>query len=279
MEEILKLREIQPRDFLREQLKVNARTDGRTLHEYRPTTIVKGILRDTAGSALVRSGTTKILAASTLEVGRPSASAPQDGEVEINLSLGPTCVAVAGVADSGGDIDVPSVGSFVGRTIRASGAIDPAGLCIEAGRSAWKVRVDVLVLDCGGNLADAAFVAAVAALSDTKIPEDIVVSEEDGSVAIKAESATRPLVLRTLPVPLTVGIFDGQFLVDPLNDEEALISSFVTVVANSKGQIFSVCKPGGAAISPQKLALCMSVGIERAKEVEGAILGDKIMSR
>ena len=71
---------------------------------------------------------------------------------------------------------------IVDRGIRESKAIDTAKLCIEPGKKVFVVFVDVYVLNHDGNLIDAAALAAVSALMNTKMPNYEV---EDGEVKIK----------------------------------------------------------------------------------------------
>mmetsp|Transcript_4416 Transcript_4416/g.9227 ORF Transcript_4416/g.9227 Transcript_4416/m.9227 type:complete len:287 (-) Transcript_4416:82-942(-) len=272
MDELLNLRELDPRKHLIDRLESgDKRSDGRGLRGHRPTSIAKGILRDCAGSALVTLGGTKIIAAITLEVGRPPASHPQRGEIDVSLSVANTCRPSPYGRDD--TYDVGSAESFVRRTLRSSSCVDREGLCISEGRSSWKVRADVVCLCDDGNLADVALVAAVAALSGARIPE-VDVSENDGVVRIKEGGTSVPLELRCVPTPLTFGIVGSSFLVDPTREEAAVADGFVTVVANADGGIVSVCVPGGgAALSPKQLATCMKATIGRAKEVDGAIKG------
>lgn len=44
---------------------------------------------------------------------------------------------------------------MVERGLRESRAIDTEALCIVAGEKVWSIRVDIHVLDHGGNLTDA----------------------------------------------------------------------------------------------------------------------------
>jgi exosome complex component RRP43 len=55
-------------------------------------------------------------------------------------------------------------------------------LCIERGRSAWKLCIDVLCLSYEGNVTDAALIAVMACLLRVQLPE--TVTAEDGEVLI-----------------------------------------------------------------------------------------------
>ena len=47
---------------------------------------------------------------------------------------------------------------------------DTEALCIVAGEKVWQLRVDVHILDHGGNVIDAAALAAIAALQHFRRP-------------------------------------------------------------------------------------------------------------
>ena len=72
---------------------------------------------------------------------------------------------------------------IVDRGIRESKAIDTEKLCIEPGKKVFVVFVDVYVLNHDGNLIDAAALAAMSALMNTKMPNYEI---KDGEVKTKA---------------------------------------------------------------------------------------------
>jgi exosome complex component RRP45 len=53
------------------------------------------------------------------------------------------------------------------RTILVGGALDTEALCVQSGAWVWKAPLAVKILDQGGNLLDAAVLAAMAGLSTT----------------------------------------------------------------------------------------------------------------
>ncbi|KMT06716.1 hypothetical protein BVRB_7g158780 [Beta vulgaris subsp. vulgaris] len=59
----------------------------------------------------------------------------------------------------------------VGHHRRESRATDTESLCVLVGKLVWSIRIDLHILDNGGNLVDAANVAALAALLTFKRPE------------------------------------------------------------------------------------------------------------
>lgn len=66
--------------------------------------------------------------------------------------------------------DVREIESWIRRTLRSSGYIDPSELAIEGGNSAWRVRVSLHLIEDGGNAFDAALICACAAIADLRLP-------------------------------------------------------------------------------------------------------------
>ncbi|TNN27535.1 Exosome complex component RRP42 [Liparis tanakae] len=69
-------------------------------------------------------------------------------------------------------------------------SVDLKSLCISAGEHCWVLYVDVLLLQCDGNLYDAISVAIKAALFNTKHVVDVTLQEKACSVASLVISVT-----------------------------------------------------------------------------------------
>lgn len=63
------------------------------------------------------------------------------------------------------------------------GVVRREDLCIAEGRHVWKLNVDVHCLSHEGSLPDACALAAVAALSDVKLPGTVVTKDDEVLVA------------------------------------------------------------------------------------------------
>lgn len=267
----------------------------------------------------MRMGETQAVAAVTLLVGHPGHATPNRGEIDVALNLSPLCgpkyniaggrmtsgeTAEAGGGGGGGGVsgvggedtttgtmnataapaDPLAIESYVRRTLRTSGIIDPKDLCIEVGKSAWKVRISIVILNHDGNIEDVALLSAVAALADTALPRTIIDDAGDGTVRIvssgneenASENGTK-LQIHNIPVPLTIGVFDGKLLVDPCGMEEEVLQGTVTVVINARkeNEILSLNKTGFVLLSPEDMAACVHMGFGRAKEMESILIPDQ----
>jgi len=288
---------LNPVGYIRKFTDRDVRPDGRDLRAARPTTVVKGVLpRNSFGSALVRLGETQVLASVTLLVGTPSAGLPDCGDIEVRLLAGPLCggkfnlagrvvhTEEGGVSGDGACLTDPeAIESLVQRTVRSSGCVDLTQLCIERGRSAWRLKVGLTVLNHDGNIIDAAFLSAVAALADVRLPRTRV--ERDGVVRTVpspnpeacSEGGSR-LLLKKIPVPLTVGLFEEKMIVDPTSEEEMVCQGCVTAFVNTVGELMGLTKLGETTLKAQKLAVCVRLAIGRARELEEILLAEQNMN-
>lgn len=186
--------------------------------------------------------------------------------------------------------DPQAIESFVKRTVLGSNMVDLKDLCLEEGKSAWKLHISCVVVNHDGNVVDAVLLGCVAALQDLMLPLTKVISSGDGEddgkvhIIIPAEGISedsrrrRQLKMRMLPVPLTVGVFDGKLLVDPTMAEEAVCEGMITVVVDaltlgsdnsdkSDAVVLGVQNMGGR-ISVENLALCVQLCFGRAQEMK-----------
>jgi exosome complex RNA-binding protein Rrp42 (RNase PH superfamily) len=227
------------------------RADGRLLRETRRITIQQGILtKNDAGSALVRQGSTVVLAAVSLKVGQPTTSADQ-GDVVVTL----TAPAAEGNSNSGRMTreSPPQLQSFLQRCMEE--CLDLEQLTIVPGRSAFRLCVGVQVLNAAGNLMDACLTACTAALLDTNVPINPVIDSGKVWLPAKEDTEYKRLRMPTIPVSLTAGVWykqhDGfdkkgnfQWIVDPDSAEESVLDSFLTVVVNAaepnKAEVLSI---------------------------------------
>lgn len=235
---------LDPVNYLSQFLKSNTRPSSRPLHTTRPTTVLPSTLtRNTNGSALIRMGETRVLAGTSLLIGKPSPSSPSCGDLTIHLDMGPMCHAKYNTNQRISQLEYKwnanyhqqsldkqrAIESWLMRTLvlpsRQSnfnsdkGILDLEQLGIETHKSAWRIVVSVVVLNYDGNVEDAALLAVVAALKDTLLPPSKVVRDESGnevialnttelgSVSINEQRQGKMLKLNYIPIPLTIGFF------------------------------------------------------------------------
>ena len=86
-------------------------------------------------------------------------------------------------------------------SLKEGNSIDLEALCVLSGKSVWSIRVDVRVLDYGGNITDAAALATIASLLHFRKP---MCSINGRSVVIHSELERNPTPLSIHHIPICV---------------------------------------------------------------------------
>lgn len=157
-----------------------------------------------------------------------------------------------------------------------SNVIDKRGLCIMRRKYCWRVFVDVLILDNGGNLVDTAVAAALAALTDTKLPKLRLYrgeTAEDWDLEVDDDpfAHTKLPGVASLPLAITFTQVGAHSVVDALPDEEACADSRVIVAVNRTGALVSVQSEGPSGVTPPTLQACLQAAERIAPVLFGRI--------
>jgi exosome complex component RRP42 len=205
--------------FVKDLVANGKRPSGRQADEYRKIVLEKGVIPNAEGSARVHLGKTQVLVGVKLGIGTPFADRPDEGVLSTNSEL----LQLAHPTFEGGPPNADSVelARVVDRGIRSAGIIDLKKLFIEEGK-AWNVFIDIYSLDQDGNLIDAAALAAMAALSGTRMTKF-----EDGKPVFGEYSGLLPVSGKC--VCSTFAKVSGAILADPDLDEETAMDARLTV--------------------------------------------------
>ncbi|KIK67313.1 hypothetical protein GYMLUDRAFT_156011 [Collybiopsis luxurians FD-317 M1] len=147
------------------------RADGRDLHDFRAISLETGIAPLSNGSARLNigrnphdgSGGTEILAAVKLEV----ETSGDGGRVSCSVTCSPSAYPHL---PSGALDDLQHDLTAVIHSTLSHPSLYPKNLDIIPGKKSWLLNLDLLVMADAGNVYDALFMAARAALWDTKVP-------------------------------------------------------------------------------------------------------------
>ncbi|KAH9624482.1 hypothetical protein KSS87_016923 [Heliosperma pusillum] len=299
--EVEVFRRLYPLEFYDRLLDKSVRLDARSLRHFRDSTVAFGAVSSANGSALVKIGSTTMLAAIKMEIMTPSVEAPDEGNVAIEFHMPPICSPVVW---PGRPVEAaPVISKQLTDTIlrhvnpseflladsyflsfrvkyfvKCSGMIDLKELCLVSGKAAWMAYLDICCLDADGGLFDAALLSAAAAFSHLQIP--VVSLNEEGRVFIVSEEEAgkskkeavnkekRKLNLRSIPLSLTCILHKNYIIPDPTAEEESIIETSVTVVMDSSDQLVSLYKPGGQILAFSKaIQECVELTRQRVKEL------------
>ncbi|MEA1925036.1 MAG: exosome complex protein Rrp42 [Candidatus Altiarchaeota archaeon] len=252
----MNIEEYLKRDYVTSLLKEDRRIDNRKLDEFRKIKIEKGYSSEKApGSAFINLGDTKVLVGISMGVGEPYPDRPKSGVMTTNVELRPIA---SPLFESGPPREKAiEIARVVDRGIRESGAIDVDNLFIEEGK-VWIAFIDIHVLDDRGNILNAAGIAAIAALLDTRLPK-----YEDGLV-IRGEWEGK-LPVTCTPVPVTHVKIGDKLVVDPNLDEEYARTTQLTVTTTDA--INAMQKSGIGEFSSEEVDKAIDTSFKKAKEI------------
>ncbi|OQR69838.1 exosome complex component RRP45-like [Tropilaelaps mercedesae] len=148
------------------------RQDDRTHRESRDLNIE---LLENFGSCIVSLGDTKVLAQCSAHLCEPKPTRPNEGRLSIHFDVSPMA---APLQDNRTLEYRVGIGRLLDRVIRDSECVDLENLCLIAAERAWEVRVDVVLLNFEGNVAECASIATVAALAHFRRPDVTIVGKE-----------------------------------------------------------------------------------------------------
>jgi len=249
------------RDHIISLLEKDMREDRRKLLDYRkPITLEYGVSSKSAeGSARVRIGETEVVAGVKLDVGEPFPDTPDDGILIIGAELLP--LSNPEFESGPPSIDSIELARIIDRGIREGNTIDLKKLCIKEGEKVWAIFLDIYPINDNGNLFDAAALAALAALRDTRFPE---YDAKKGKVNYEKRTS-KGLPLKKLPIMVTVSKIKNKFIVDPDINEWKSVDARLSVTTTEDGLICAMQKGCEMQLSLDDIEKMIDIATEKGK--------------
>ncbi|PON59091.1 Polyribonucleotide nucleotidyltransferase [Parasponia andersonii] len=257
---------VNERKFIETALLSDLRVDGRRPFDYRNLTVNFG---KEDGSAEVQMGHTHVMGFVTAQLVQPYRDRPNEGSLSIFTEFSP-------MGDPSFEPGRPGesaveLGRVVDRGLRESRAVDTESLCVLPGRWVWAIRIDLHILDNGGNLLDAANIAALAALMTFRRPECSLGGEDGQEVIVHPpeEKEPLPLILHHLPIAVTFAFFanENSVAIDPTHHEEAVMGGRMTTTLNANGDICAIQKAGGEGVLQSVIMQCLRIASVKAGDI------------
>jgi len=234
------------------------RIDERNFEDFREIKIEKNIISKAEGSARVKIGETEVIVGVKLNTGEPFSDTPEEGVLIVNAEFTP--LASPDFESGPPGEDAVELARIVDRGIRESKCIEVGKLCIVPEEKVWMVFVDIHIINDQGNLLDAAALAAIVALLNTKIPkikdEEIVRGEYEKDL---------PVVFK--PINIVVGKVGNNFLVDPNFEEEKILDAKLSVSVRDDEKICALQKQGKNEVSMEDLEKMVDIAMKKSKEI------------
>lgn len=242
------------------------RLDGRKPNEMRPVKITRGVLRYAEGSALIEVGETRVLCSASVEDRVPQ-FLRESGQGWITAEYGMLPRATQTRTPRESTAGRPSgrtqeIQRLIGRSLRA--VTDLAGL---GERTVW---MDCDVLQADGGTRTAAITGAFVALADALHH-------------LRAEGAVGRMLLRDTVAAVSVGLVEGEVLLDLSYAEDSIAQVDLNLVQTGSGKFVEIQgtaeeSPFDRAVLDQMLALG-AAGIRELVLLQQKLLGDLLPGR
>ncbi len=171
------------RTYILHGIQDDLRVDGRACDSYRYMEFETDVVSNTNGSTRFRLANTDILVGIKAEMGEPHPDTPNQGRLEFFVDC--TANATPQFEGRGGEELATQISSMLYRAYDHQQCLDLKSLCVVERQHCWVLYVDVLILECGGNLFDAVSMAVKAALYNTKLPAVRVSCAESGDMELE----------------------------------------------------------------------------------------------
>ncbi|KAK9273030.1 hypothetical protein L1049_017837 [Liquidambar formosana] len=209
----------------------------------------------------------------TAQLVQPYRDRPNEGTLSFYIEFSPMADPTFEAGRPGES--AVELGRIVDRGLRESRAVDTESLCVLAGKLVWSIRIDLHILDNGGNLVDASNIAALAALLTFRRPE-CTLGGEDGQEVIVHPPEVReplPLILHHLPIAVTFAFFgdDNIVVIDPTHNEEAVMGGRLTATLNTNGDVCAIQKAGGVGVMQSVIMQCLRIASVKAADITSKI--------
>lgn len=245
-------------------LRAGKRFDGRGLHDYREIKIELGVSNKAEGSARVKIGKTEVVVGVKMDVSAPYTDSPDQGNLIITAELLP--LSSERYEPGPPTMESIELARVIDRGLRESKFINLKKLCIKEGELVWNVLIDIYSINDDGNLLDASFIAAVAALRNSFIPK----LREDNKVEFGTLTKTKIPLNESIPISLSFFKIDNKIVIDPTKEEEDAcdVKLYVGLTYSKEGvKINSIQKSGPAHLEFDEVDEMLYIGENKIKEI------------
>ncbi|XP_063778485.1 exosome complex component RRP42 isoform X1 [Pseudophryne corroboree] len=244
------------------------RVDGRGCEDYRCIEVETDVVSNTTGSARVKIGHTDVLVGVKAEMGTPKMQRPREGYLEFFVDC--SANAAPEFEGRGGEELGTEIANMFYKIFGNKSSIDLKSLCILPGEHCWVLYVDVLLLECGGNLFDTISIAVKAALFNARIPKVHVLEDDEGTKDIELSDDPYDcmrLNVAEVPCVVTLSRIGHRHVVDATLQEEACSLANLLISVTSKGTLTCMRKLGKGSLDPESIFEMIETGKRVAKSL------------
>ncbi|XP_014218460.1 exosome complex component RRP42 [Copidosoma floridanum] len=251
----------------------NFRSDGRSRTDYRCMELETKLLGQVHGSARLRIGNTDVLVGVKVEIDVPYPENPHAGKLEFFVDC--SANATPSFEGRGGEELANEISSVLAFAYQSPDAMDLSQLSILPYKKCWKLFVDILILECGGNLFDTVGAAVKAALYSTEIPKVKGAMLDGGEADVILSDDiydSWKLDVTNFPIIVTLCKIGDNCVVDPSCEEETCSSASTVVSVLPSGKVSSMIKMGYGSLLPSTLTKFLEMGKSVGIKLNTAIM-------
>lgn len=242
-----------------ELIQNDKRVDKREFTQFRDIEIKENIIETAEGSSYVKIGNTQVIAGVKIGVGVPFPDTPNEGILSVSAEFTPLASAEFESGPPGED--AIELARIVDRGIRESKTIEMEKLVIAPGEKVRSVFIDIYIVDNQGNLLDAAALAALTAILNTRMPK----LDAEGKIVRGDYEGRLPVVHK--PVTISVCKIGDKLFLDPMKEEESVIDAKLSIAVREDDKICAIQKQGSKGIEFDILKRMVDMAIEKSKEL------------
>ena len=244
------------KDRITSYLMEGKRFDDRAEDEFRDVQVEVNLSNKAEGSAKVKIGNTEVWVGVKMGIGEPYPDSPDDGNLMVTAELLPLSSSKYEYGPP--KFDAIELGRLVDRGIRESKYIDFSKLVIKKGEKVWQIFIDIYSINDDGNLLDASFIGALAALKSASIPH---YDEKEEKIDYDKPAKDKLPLTDRIPFNYSIYKIGDKLLLDPTPEEEAASEGkLVLAVVNDKPlKICSMQKGDTMEISLEKFEEMMEL--------------------
>ncbi|MFH4976244.1 hypothetical protein AB6A40_002953 [Gnathostoma spinigerum] len=261
------------------------RSDGRSPLDYRPLSLETGVLSTTNGSARVRLSSTDLLIGVKADL--TEIDDVQSYRNRLKFYIDCSANATPSFEGKGGQDFATEIACALEAAYDNDLLLPDLKRLILSPYHVWRITVDIVILQCGGNILDAAGLGVKAALHDTEIPNVVVRPADEGkfTVDLPDDCTVWKMDVSRAPLFVCVNKIGTANVVDATLYEEAttrvslwigvsiplLDNDMIQSISEDQCQIPLVRQCGGGALEQDSLDEMLRVGIQICLRLHAAL--------
>ena len=241
---------IEPKKYLEKFLDAGVRPDGRTSSSRSLFEVRTNVIESSLSSASVRIGDSMVIASIksgifSVPEGIVLVGTQAQGQLTVACDYSLCALGERRIAQLEGS----RISKRIESVLNTRAVFDKSQLDVQFAQDdeqqeelkkqtkpVWDICVDLLIVRDDGSVLDAALLAAVTALANTKLAR---INRE----TMKVTDDSIPLQISTVPIGVSFCMYGSKFLVDPCGDEEDVLPRIWIVVDAEKKKILGFYGP------------------------------------